>query len=361
MAVPSLLEKQSKKKNKKDSLSLVEEVKKMNSQTVTPRTPNVVARLMGLEILSDGAMTPTLGSNYQALSRNESLPRRQPLQKRDTNLLPNGIRFEMGYRSLPNTPRASAERSRDGDPRLSLQINKENSSNYRANYLCEVTHSLPPSPMGCCMSKPGGLKESSFKSQEEEKSSRSHYYAREIVKQVKENIRENSNAAGAGIDDLLNKSRRTRPAQQYFTAKPLPSPSPPPQGNIFFEPPKPQVPPRRPRPQRALPYKSEEYVEAKTIKMEPASKCKKASYEKFTVRIKRQPPQSETATQPVPLSSSPANLSAFSQKHSKKEASRRQLPLASPERVRPAPVVPIHDQQSVSSSLMENKFPMTTD
>lgn len=369
-AAPSLL-----KNKKKNLLQLVEEEKKMSSQTETPRTPNVVARLMGLEILPDGATTPALGTKSQVHSprismekkrMNEPPPHRRPLQKIDTNLLPDA-RPDMGYRSLPETPRASAERSRGTDPRLSLQIiNKENFHNNRAGCSCEAAHSLPPSPTACYVNKPRRSKESSFKFQDENKSPRSHYYAREIVKQAKENThhrRENSNAGGGAVD-RLSKSRRTRPAdkrvtvestdsEQYFTAKPSPTTSPPSQTNTFFDPPKPQGPPKLPRPQPTLPSKAREHVEPKTIKMEPASKCKKASFEKFTERIKRQLSQSEKATlsdsllgdiaPPVPTSSWASISASSSQRHSKKEAR------------------PTQEQQPVSSFVMVKKFTIMTD
>ncbi|CBI24465.3 unnamed protein product, partial [Vitis vinifera] len=79
------------------------------------KTPNLVARLMGLDLLPDDSLSPS-SSSHQATQL--------PLGNcHHRCFLDNDF---MGTRSLPETPRISSARRSDVDHRLSLQINKEN-------------------------------------------------------------------------------------------------------------------------------------------------------------------------------------------------------------------------------------------
>ncbi|ONK72686.1 uncharacterized protein A4U43_C04F22030 [Asparagus officinalis] len=239
-----------KKQNKKNQGLEEDEKRDSQSQCITPRTTNLVARLMGLDVSSE------------------------------------------------DTPRASSERSRDADPRLSLQINKENVN--RAGCLCEYS-SLPPSPTKGYSNKPR-KKEGCLKENDENRSPRSHHYARGIVKQqVKENTQR-------GEKTFLVEDDRNR----------------------FLKSPKPQVLPKHPQPKPAttsvLRVRDQNVETTKPTKI-VAGSCKKASTEKFTDRIKKNPPLSEAATRsdstllsrltlPLPSQSSSPNLAASSsQKH----------------------------------------------
>lgn len=246
------------------------------------------------------------------------------------------MRLEVGTRSLPDTPRASSERSRDADPRLSLQINKENVN--RAGYLCEYS-SLPPSPTKG-YSKKSRKKESCLKENDENKSPRSHYYAREIVKQVKENIHRREKK-------FLVEDHRKQ----------------------FLKSPKPQVLPKHPQPKSAtsvLRARDQNVEITKPTKI-VASSCKKASTEKFTDRIKKKPPLSEAATRsdstlgrltlPLPSQSSSPNLVAsLSQKHGlSRENIKRSYNVAtlvSREDYLPASAFSAEEQQGVSCNFL---------
>lgn len=130
------------------------------------KTPTLVARLMGLDILpqSNSPSTTPRSSSYSKAT------------KRTTN---NHHLMGGGSRSLPETPRTSCERKSNVDNyhhRLSLQIpnydNKENNGN--AN----------PSPT---------------------------HYAKEIVKQIKESV-----SRKAGLNDITNYNYNTRRDQDVI-------------------------------------------------------------------------------------------------------------------------------------------------
>ncbi|XP_038979339.1 uncharacterized protein LOC103695962 [Phoenix dactylifera] len=378
-------------------ITLFEEERR-SSQAETPRTPGVVARLMGLEVLPDQLSCPTTPcrkspplvesrKQYGKKSKKKKLKRecrrelvspRQPLQSINCNV---AGRYEMGSRSLPDTPRASSARSWDSYPRLSLQLQKEstNKAMQEFSYLCEVSgdYSLPPSP-----SSPSMAKSRKRDYQYENKSPRSHYYGREIVKQVKESI---SSRRGDSIDDFAVRSSRTKPAEKKGTCyvdawsqRKSPTMNPPascsPPRIRFLGPsksrlgddriPKSQQQPKFTRqrsPSPTLPssnsFGSKDNVDGKAVKIGP-SKSKKASCERFTERIKKQHPASETAG-PDALSS-PSQPASMLQKHlsekkcssippfvriKRKEASR---PLSRP--------VPDRIQQYPSCSVQEQKL-----
>lgn len=152
------------------------------------KTPNLVARLMGLDLLPEchsssptSSLTPNLHSiSKPHLNLHPLRPLRQPLQSNAA-----------GTRSLPETPRISAARRSDVDHhhRFSLQINKENIA---------VGEEVEFSRL------------SSFRRKEllrsiiadHESGKRPSHYARQIVKQVKETV-----SRKVGLIDITNTTR----------------------------------------------------------------------------------------------------------------------------------------------------------
>ncbi|KAG9140675.1 hypothetical protein Leryth_006873 [Lithospermum erythrorhizon] len=153
------------------------------------KTPGVVARLMGLDLLpEDGSLsssrfsTPTtsmksrLQHHYSAGNRNE--------EDRARNLLKNKSRS--GTLSLPGTPRVSSSSDRRSDvdqSRLSLQItNKAGDNNGEddqfdlANYMAKrlVARRREEHAKSSC--------------QEVDSTSQKRHYAKQIVKQMKESV-----------------------------------------------------------------------------------------------------------------------------------------------------------------------------
>ncbi|KAF8749591.1 hypothetical protein HU200_012608 [Digitaria exilis] len=191
-----------------------------SSEAETPRTPSLVARLMGIDGLPDQA-SPSPAARHKKPSSTkkhhhatvasaaaadddkenhycssapspascnkekkkrvipESMNRREPLRSLSCNVTTAG---ELA-RSLPETPRAStsARASWDG-ARLSLQALKENVLDRAAQYM-----SMPSSPTSA-----GGGKNRSFTSRrrrdEKEREKVAKEHAREILRQAKENV-----------------------------------------------------------------------------------------------------------------------------------------------------------------------------
>ncbi|KAF5731117.1 hypothetical protein HS088_TW19G00722 [Tripterygium wilfordii] len=139
------------------------------------KTPTLVARLMGLDLLPD-CSSPTLMNP----PRNKlSSAHRKSLDSNDVS----------GTRSLPETPRISYARRSDVDHhRFSLQLNKENNA----------------SEDNIDVSRFSYLRRREVKN-EDENGSPSHY-ARQIVKQVKESV---SRKVGLDITNIArNKEQR---------------------------------------------------------------------------------------------------------------------------------------------------------
>ncbi|RWW32045.1 hypothetical protein GW17_00003299, partial [Ensete ventricosum] len=283
------------KSSKKVMMWLEEE--KRSSQAETPRTPGVVARLMGLETSAGKASSPTpMTPPAQSRARNkknngggdrstrrESRSPRQPLGSLNCNVAASTqIRsVDAGTRSLPDTPRVSSARSCDVDPKFSLQLNKENTN----KGVQEIGH----------LRDFGGH-------QDENKSRRSHHNAREFTKQVKQSI--SIRKGGGGEDESKSKSKRTRPAGKKLSMEDPPSPCSSPQTRkleISSGTKKPiMLPPNPLQPQatdRLPPSRtSRDHGEAKALK-KVLDKCKKANNERFTERISK-PAQSPTTTKP---------------------------------------------------------------
>ncbi|KAJ0962218.1 hypothetical protein J5N97_030046 [Dioscorea zingiberensis] len=208
---------------------LEEERKSSSSQAGTPRTPSVVARLMGLEMLPEREEAPAVFSlrsmSTCSISPPAPLTRVITKKKKKKNIkhydddcpkhsphspkpLQNWNSNINGSQSLPDTPRASSPRkSWDVDSRYSTQLNKEN-------------HNPDLEP------------EFGSRLEGENKTHRSNnHYAREIVKQVKESIINNRRDSTLAIasDEFGIKSRRTRPCDRsHKSSKSSTPPSSPP-------------------------------------------------------------------------------------------------------------------------------------
>ncbi|WCJ36570.1 hypothetical protein M5689_017761 [Euphorbia peplus] len=132
------------------------------SSSPSTKTPNLVARLMGLDILPDQCHSPT-----STLTTPKSYPNHQCGGRRQS--LHTKRNDSSGTRSLPETPRISSARKSDVEHRLSLQINKENMS--------------PSEELALSR-----LKRRELKCSHEEENKSPGHYARQIVKQVKESV-----------------------------------------------------------------------------------------------------------------------------------------------------------------------------
>lgn len=160
------------------------------------KTPNLVARLMGLDILPDEVSprpsSPTMRSH----------PYRTSVQRRDGILPVNeATRYESGIRSLPDTPRISSARRSDAGPRLSLQLNKENVEIPDLNfYSRSVSKDGFAASSSFCTSRKLKTRDGRF--YEESRSPSTH--AREIVKQVKEGV---SRRVGWDITNITHRNR----------------------------------------------------------------------------------------------------------------------------------------------------------
>ena len=173
------------------------------------KTPTLVARLMGLDLLPD-AQSPSFSSGFstpnpQGNLHLQSYRPRQHIHTKPRNSTDSDI---VSYRSLPETPRISAARRSDVEHRLSLQINKENMG------IGEQLE-LPRFPFS--------------KRKFDENSSRSpNSYARQIVKQVKESV---SRKVGLDITNTVrSRSEQARERDdfpnQYSRTKKPPTASP---------------------------------------------------------------------------------------------------------------------------------------
>ncbi|KAG6485471.1 uncharacterized protein LOC122007889 [Zingiber officinale] len=211
-----------------------EEKKRTSSRgEAAPRTPGLVARLMGLETsppekpLARKCPWESENKGIKAAvvgGHNRGRPRRPPLQTLSCNV-------DLGTRSLPESPRASTSaRAVDADRRLSLQINR----------LCQATyfdHSKSPKNKGHNLGK---------LYRDENKSPRNHHHSREMVKRVVKEIKLNETKASASLTE-----KKPTPAAGEHHPK--------------IEPSKPKV--------------------AVNVVL---NKCNKADSERFTGRIKKQ-------------------------------------------------------------------------
>ncbi|KAM1029369.1 hypothetical protein ACFX13_042582 [Malus domestica] len=142
------------------------------------KTPSLVARLMGLDLLPDQTNSPCSTSSSSTISHKKKTKSRKPLKGRARRhaMDTSDMTTTAGTRSLPETPRISSARRSDVDlhHRLSLQINKENVG---------VSEDLDFSKSSY---KRRDLKLINFGDHENVKSP--SHYARQIVKQVRESV-----------------------------------------------------------------------------------------------------------------------------------------------------------------------------
>ncbi|RDX83297.1 hypothetical protein CR513_35800, partial [Mucuna pruriens] len=277
------------------------------------KTPTLVARLMGLDLLP-GAHSPSFSSsslstpNIQGnVSHLHHMRHKQHVQTKHRNSIDSSD--IAATRSLPETPRISSARRSDVDHhhRLSLQINKENMN------------------LGEDLELPR-LSFSKRKCDENNNGRSPSHYARQIVKQVKESV-----SRKVGQDITNNNTLKTReenvgqlrskkspkttslraidetesspvrvhsnpssysPRLRFIDKhKPstttTPSPLTTKDQNILKLPQLPRVL-TKPKPQIVLPEKQEFHQNNKSV-----SKCKKATNEKFNSRLKRPPQTSD--------------------------------------------------------------------
>ncbi|KAK7343650.1 hypothetical protein VNO77_12559 [Canavalia gladiata] len=157
------------------------------------KTPTLVARLMGLDLLPD-APTPSSSSSSSCLSTPNQQGHRprhhiKIMKHRNSTGSSDGI----AIRSLPETPRMSSARRSDVEHRFSLQINKE-------NMIHGEDFEVPR------------LSFSKRKYDENNIRSPSHY-AKQIVKQVKESV---SRKVGLDITNTV-KSREQLGREEFVS------------------------------------------------------------------------------------------------------------------------------------------------
>ncbi|KAG5223105.1 DUF4378 domain-containing protein/VARLMGL domain-containing protein [Salix suchowensis] len=167
------------------------------------KTPNLVARLMGLDLLPDQltyspshCSSSTLGTPHlpqkPQFKHRHCRPQQPPHRSKRSS--PRSCTLDhdfSGTRSLPETPRISSARRSDVEHRLSLQINKENAGE---------------DPV---ISRLSSLKRRELKVEEENRSP--GHYARQIVKQVKESV---SRKVGLDITNTEINREQTRRRDQ---------------------------------------------------------------------------------------------------------------------------------------------------
>ncbi|KAL5567773.1 hypothetical protein UlMin_024348 [Ulmus minor] len=165
-----------------------------SSSSPGAKTPSLVARLMGLDLLPETS-SPSFSSNSSNTTPNPHSKSQilQPPKTKQT--IRNKAKYLLdsdssGTRSLPETPRISSARRSDVDHhhRLSLQINKEN-----------VGEDLDLS------SRLSILRRKEVRVEEESRSP--GHYARQIVKQVKENV---SRKVGMDITNTIRNRDQVR-------------------------------------------------------------------------------------------------------------------------------------------------------
>ncbi|KAB2598602.1 hypothetical protein D8674_001522 [Pyrus ussuriensis x Pyrus communis] len=153
------------------------------------KTPSLVARLMGLDLLPDQTNSPSSTSSSSTTTHKKISKASKPLKGRARRHVVNTSDTAEGTRSLPETPRISSARRSDVDlhHRLSLQINKENAG---------VSEDLDFSKSSY---RRRDLKLINFGDHENVKSP--SHCARQIVKQVREGV-----SRRVGLD-ITNTSR----------------------------------------------------------------------------------------------------------------------------------------------------------
>lgn len=188
------------------------------------RTPNVVARLMGLEILPE-SNTSTPRSSHSQISPHIRTSSTTPITTKSSSkktVISSNHSNASGARSSPETPRSSttstrrrsmdvvdsptkSSRRRSTDVvdhhRLSLQINKENS----------IQKEMELSRPSC--SAISTKRRDGKNCHEEEVTKSPSYYARQIMKQVRETV---SRRVGVDITNTIGAERREHRRDEHL-------------------------------------------------------------------------------------------------------------------------------------------------
>ncbi|KAK2994280.1 hypothetical protein RJ640_022933 [Escallonia rubra] len=281
------------------------------------KTPNLVARLMGLDLLPEissprPSSSSSSHSNSNSASKSHLNPQVQSLKEeiRACQLLQSRLTGKRnssqndatgGTRSLPESPRISSARRSDVDyhHRLSLQINKENVCVGQDNYECSSSH----------LTVKLARRREEVK-QVDENRNPSHY-AKQIVKQVKESV---SRRVGLDITNtvknrqqarhdhehivlLKSKKASTRTGDDSSQSKQSTTPSSSPRLKFMVEP-KNKVPVTT----VAIKNRSSQSSKLPSSKFKPEAplqdqhhqeKCKKTSSERYGARLKKPPQTSD--------------------------------------------------------------------
>ncbi|XP_043705418.1 uncharacterized protein LOC122655274 [Telopea speciosissima] len=333
----------------------------------TTKTPNLVARLMGLDLLPDSfspsfscSSSTTSSSVHISTTRLEKIACaavKRDLRSRRThhcrsssniNFKESEVRYEVitGSRSLPDTPRIStARRSADADPRLSLQINKENLMNLPEEITSRNSFSYSP------YSTKSRKKE--WRNGDENRSP--SHYARQIVKQVKDSVGRRKmgqditnttrNGANEGDSPTIKCQKTRRVSVTKMGDESIPSKQSTPSCSPrlrFLEPkhkpvtttstsndqsshsPRPsskplQISPSQPTP--SPPKPSQAFVDNQPQPKAPRKPKKGSSSERFTQRLTKSPKISETVRnkrEDAFVRASPATQANLSNKKCKK-------------------------------------------
>ncbi|BAS87543.1 uncharacterized protein [Oryza sativa Japonica Group] len=284
------------------------------SEAETPRTPSLVARLMGIDGLPDSP-SPATSSNSKPREKKkrvipESISLRQPL--RDLS------------RSLPDTPRASTSSLRPAaavaptwdvvdHPRLSLQVLKDNVLDRARQYM-----SMPTSPTSLSKKKKTRSRRDATAAADGRSSKENA--VREIVRQARETVtnrKSKKNAAAIGKENAspvhhhhhCGKENAPPAAKQAAAAPPMRAPLAEQQPHAPRLPlqPRPAPPPPPPQQQRAKPSRPPPPpppLDPPPRAAAPPAKCKRPDgCERFATRIKKPAPPPILPAQPSPTSS----------------------------------------------------------
>lgn len=184
-----------------------------SSSPAGTKTPTLVARLMGLDLLPENSSprpsSSSSSNHYSSSNHPSSISKshlhRQQVQNRPRNNKKSINSSEMindvmttGCRSLPETPRISSARKSDVDQRFSLQIIKENINNELAT--CQEFD----------FSKFLATK---ISAEDRENMSSPGHYAKQIVKQFKESV---SRRVGRDITNTVNNGTDEQRRDQHI-------------------------------------------------------------------------------------------------------------------------------------------------
>lgn len=181
------------------------------------KTPTLVARLMGLDLLPDSTSSsprPSSTLDVPSLIHHSRTPHHRSSAGRKS--CSDIVESSRGTRSLPETPRMSLGRRSDVDHhhRSSLHINREN--NTSRTVVEDFDFSRFREELKCSLAEDGTSRSPS-------------HYARQIVKQVKESI-----SRRVGMKDITN-TIRSRPEQGSTSKDQIPKPKKPSRNSRMME------------------------------------------------------------------------------------------------------------------------------